>query len=173
MINFAHIKRVAKYDKVNYYSVVLNNDKKSMFERFIDVHQKSNVNELTHIISWLKIIGEKYGALSHLFRNEGEIANTTALPPIGNRKPTFIKNGKESKNSLRLYCLRANEQVVFLFDGGLETTQKAQDCPNVMQHFKTANQITKALDEAFKQKNITWNDSFSDIIYQDEFKISF
>lgn len=72
MINFAHIKRVAQYDKVNYYSVVLNNDKKSMFERFIDVHQKS-----------------------------------------------------------------------------------------------------KALDEAFKQKNITWNDSFSDIIYQDEFKISF
>ena len=119
--------------------MVLNNDKKSMFERFIDVHQKSNVNELTHIISWLKIIGEKYGALSHLFRNEGEIANTTALPPIGNRKPTFIKNGKESKNSLRLYCLRANEQVVFLFDGGLKTTQKAQDCPNVMQHFKTAN----------------------------------
>lgn len=149
----------------------MNNEALSLFEKFIATHEKTNKDRLYHIIKWIEVIGTKYGAQAYLFRPEGETADTSALPPATNRNPSYIENGKKKNNLLRLYCLRANEHVVFLFDGDLKTTQKAQDCPNVQKHFKLANQITKALDEAFKQKDINWNETHTDIEFQSDLTI--
>lgn len=173
MNTFAHIKNIGKYDKVSYYSVVLENENNSIFENFIAVHEKTNIEKLYHIVKWIEVIGKKYGAQPYLFRPEGEIADTSALPPATNKNPSYIENGKKKSNSLRLYCLRANEHVVFLFNGDLKTAQKAQDCPNVNKHFKLANQITKALDEAFKQGEIKWNETQSDIVFDSDLTIHF
>jgi len=168
---FAHIKPIGRYDKVSYYSVVVDNDTVSLFEKFIAAHETTNKEKLYHIVKWIAVIGNKYGAQPHLFRPEGETADTSALPPAENRNPSYIENGKKKPNSLRLYCLRANEHVVFLFNGNLKTAQKAQDCPNVQKHFKLANQITKAIDEAFKQKDIHWNETHTDIEFQSDLVI--
>jgi len=168
MNTFAHIKHIGSYEKVSYYSVVLEQDTISLFEKFIAAHETTNKDKLYHIVKWIEVIGNKYGAQPYLFRPEGETADTSALPPAINKKPSYIEDGKKKPNALRLYCLRANEYVVFLFNGHLKTTKKAQDCPNVKQHFKLANQITKALDEAFKQKDINWNETHTDIEFQSD-----
>lgn len=171
MNTFVHIKHIQTYDKVSYYSVVFGNETISLFEKFFATHEESNNDKLYHIIKWLEVIGKKYGAQAHLFRPEGKTADTSALPPATSKNPSYVENGKKKPNTLRLYCLRANEHVVFLFDGDIKTTQKAQDCPNVKHHFKLANQITKAIDEAFKQGEILWNDTHTNIKFQPTIRI--
>ncbi|GAA4026884.1 hypothetical protein GCM10022386_07800 [Flavobacterium cheonhonense] len=173
MNTFAHIKHIGAYDKVSYYSVVVENDEHSLFEDFIAQHKHTNKEKLYHIVKWLEVIGKKYGAQTNLFRPEGKNADTSALPPAENRNPSYIENGKKKANALRLYCLRANSNVVFLFNGDIKTTQKAQDCPNVSKHFKLANQISKALNQAFIEKDILWNETLTDIVFQTDLMIHF
>ena len=69
------------------------------------------------------------------------------------------------KEYLRLYCFVANEHVVFLFNGGIKTTQFPYDCPNVGAYFKQANYLTRKIDELFQEKTVEWNRDFTDIIY--------
>ena len=173
MNTFAVLKPIAQYKKVCYYSVCVN-DETSLFEGFINTHTIKNKNKLNHIVKWLQLIGDKYGAQDQYFRPEGETADTTALPPAGiSRKPQFTENGKKKANNLRLYCLRANPNVVILFSGDIKTTRKAQDCPNVKTHFRFANQLTKALDNAFRENDILWNEDCTDIDYKEDLKIYF
>ena len=172
MNTFAKIKCVAEYKKVTYYSVSLNNNEDTLFENFIEIHSDTNRKKLNHILSWIRIVGNKYGAQTHYFRPEAEISDTSAFPPKGkDRKPVYIENGKKKANNLRLYCFRANENVVFLFNGDIKTTKKAQNCPNVGPHFKLANQLTRAIENAFKEGNIKWTAYYDDILYDEELMI--
>lgn len=171
MNTFAHIIRIAEYEKVSYYSVILENEGQSMFENFIQKHENINKDKLYHIVKWIEVLG-KYGARQNYFRAEGETADASALPPSGiNKEPSYIENGKKKTNNLRLYCLRANQHVVFLFDGDIKTANKAQDCPNVKKHFKMANKITNAIDNAFKLKEIQWDSNANDIVFNSKIVI--
>lgn len=172
MNTFAHIKPIARYKKVAYYSVCINDTSISLFEEFIKYHDVANRKKLNHVLEWIKIIGDKYGAKNHLFRPEAEFADASALPPKGiEREPFFVEVGKKKANNIRLYCLRANEKVVFLFNGDIKTKQYAQDCPNVKSHFKQANQLTKAIDAAFREKDIQWIENDSLISFENDFKL--
>ena len=179
MNKFAIIKHIASYDKVEYYSVCLEEDKDtSLFELFIQKHTIENKSKLDHILQWIKVIGEKYGAKDFFFRNEAETADTTALPPKGtHREPTYVEFNEETEtyentqNNLRLYCFRANEHVVFLFNGDIKTTQKAQNCKNVKKHFKMANILTSVIDKSFGE-GISWNEDTTDIIVEDDFELT-
>lgn len=174
MNNFAHIKPLFKYKKVAYYSVILNNNKDSLYEEFVKKHELTDKNKLYHIQKWLQVIGKKYGAQTRLFRNEAYTADTSALPPVGkDKKPYYIEYGKKKNNNLRLYCLRANEHVVFLFGGDIKTAEKAQDCPNVKSHFLLANQLTDSIDKAFRNKDIIWNDDCTLIDCDKNFKLDY
>lgn len=100
MNTFAHIKPIAQYKKVSYYSVCINNDKISLFENFINVHQINNRTKLDHILNWLKVIGNSYGAQTHRFRPEGETADTSALPPTGmDRTPHTLNMVKRKQTT--------------------------------------------------------------------------
>ncbi|MEN8185961.1 MAG: hypothetical protein ABFR05_02395 [Bacteroidota bacterium] len=157
---------------MSYYSVSMDDNDTSLFEEFINRQQIENKNKLDHILNWLKFIGDKYGAQSHFFRPEAETADTSALPPKGiDRKPQYTEFGKKKANNLRLYCLRANDSVVFLFSGDIKTSKKAQNCPNVKPHFKLANQLTKSIDNAFKEKEIIWTNDFTQIEFNKDLKL--
>lgn len=172
MNTFAHIKPIARYKKVAYYSVCINGQSDSLFHEFLNHHEINNKSKLNHVLAWIKIIGNKYGAQNHLFRSEAEFADASALPPQGkNRQPCYTELDKPKSNNIRLYCLRANEKVVFLFNGDIKTTHYAQDCPNVKNHFLVANQLTKAIDKAFAEKQIVWNDDGSLINCSPDFKL--
>src|SRR5690606_26420437 len=171
---FAKICLIASYDKVAYYSVAIvdgDDEQPSYFQKFVDRHQEENKRKLNHLLSWLQQIGKAYGAKPSLFREERE---AQALPPKGvNRRPTYIEMGEPAINNLRLYCYRLSERVVFLFDGDVKTADAAQDCPQVRPHFRMANQLARAINEAFKQQDIEWNDDCSDIIYDEDFLLIF
>lgn len=169
---FAHIKPIARYSKVSYYSLVLNDNSISLFEEFVAVQTEENKKKLNHILAWIKIIGNKYGAQIHHFRPEAAIADTSALPPKGiEREPAYIEKGKKANNMLRLYTFRLNENVVFLFSGALKTSRYAQDCPNVSSHFDLANKLTAALQAALEEKEIRWIEDFTQIEFEQDFKL--
>jgi len=168
--NFARIKPLFKYNRVAYYSVCLDENEITLYQEFVKKHTLENKNKLYHIQKWLKLIGEKYGAQIRFFRNEAKGADTSALPPIGkDRKPYYVEYGKKKANNLRLYCLRANSNVVFLFSGDIKTKNKAQNCSNVRPHFNLANTLTKAIDDAFRNKDIIWNEDCTLINCNEDF----
>ena len=178
MNNFAKVKHIGSYDKVEYYSVCLDeDDDTSLFELFIQKHSVENKDKLLHIINWIKEIGEVYGALDYLFRNEAETSDTSALPPAGiEREPTYIELNNydeevNTANNLRLYCFRANESVVFLYNGDIKTERTAQECDNVRPHFKLANTITAVIESKFGD-GITWNGDFTDIEIEEDFELN-
>ena len=175
MNNFAEIILVERFDKVTYYTVSINEDI-SLFRKFLNKHSIENKEKFYHIMAWIEKIGDKVGAYDTYFRNEAEIADARALPPEGvNREPTYVAmdvltdEELNVPNNLRLYCMKANESVVFLFNGDIKTAAKAQDCDNVRPHFKLANKLTKLIDQAFIQKEIKWNKDCTDIIVEEGF----
>lgn len=162
---------IAAFQRVSYYSVRLDFDDTTLFEQFLKTHTSENREKLKHINKWIEIIGEKIGAKEFYFRNESLTADTRALPPKGIQKePHYIEydaltdEAKPAANNLRLYCFRASESVVVLFSGNLKTAQKAQDCPSVKPYFLQANKLSAAIERAFREGVIRWNDDYSDII---------
>lgn len=171
MSNFASIKYIQSYDKVTYYSIVIDGgeEEESLFELFVDQYTEEEKEKLNHILSWIKEIGNKYGALDHLFRDEN---NASALPPRGiDREPTYIEMDSNTANPLRLYCHRLNAHVVFLFGGGVKTTDVVQHCPNVRMPFHLANKLAKLIDQNIIEKEIEWEDDRKDILYDREYKL--
>lgn len=177
MNNFAEIIWVQEYRKVTYYSVAINGED-ALYDLFIEKHTARNREKLNHILAWLEKIGNKIGAHEQYFRNEAETGDARALPPIGkDREPIYVEYSETKKsdetipNNLRLYCFRANESVVFLFNGDVKTADKAQDCENVRPHFKEANLLSKLLNQAFINGEIKWNKDWTDIQVEDDFKL--
>ena len=148
-----------------------------LYDSFLEKHSIGNREKLHHILAWIKKIGDKTSAFEQYFRNEAQIADARALSPIGKEKsPVFVQiddNGKNEivANNLRLYCMRANARVVFLFNGDIKTASKAQNCPNVKSHFLLANKLTKLLTEAFETGDIRWINNYSEIEVDDDFRL--
>jgi hypothetical protein len=177
MNTFGIVKHIQSFDKVEYYSICLEKDDGlSLFELFIQKHTAENPQKLKHIMAWIRVIGDKYGAKS-FFRNEAETADTHGLPPQGtNREPVYVEYNEEAgsevntPNNLRLYCFRANEHVVFLFNGDIKTADLAQGCDNVRPHFRLANKLTEVLEESFGNE-INWNEDQTDIVIDEGFEL--
>lgn len=173
---FAQIIKLSEfsYDKVKYYSIVLNGnelvDENTEFYDFLErmENEIEYEDDLNNLLVWIELIGNKYGAKEKFFRHEGIDSDTSALPPSAR----IQRINEIEVNNLRLYCLRVNENVVFLFNGGVKTTFEARDCPNVGKYIKTANRVTKRINELFVQE-IKWKNDYTDIEFDSEleFKI--
>lgn len=157
MNNFVKIIRLSdlRFKRVKYYSVSINSnlERDCEFFRFLEKFEdeKNISDDLYLLFEWIEQIGNYYGAQSKFFRNEASISDTSALPPPGAvmRASDIVVTGK-----LRLYCFRVSECVVFLYNGGVKTTQRAQECPNVKEHFKLANLISGYIQIALVEKRI-------------------
>lgn len=168
---FVHIERILQFQfkKVKYYSVHFENNEVNEFYDFLNRMEDDETlsNDLSNLLVWIEEIGEKYGAQKHFFRDESWIADVQALPP--SRKQMLLK--EIEVNDLRLYCLVLNEHVVFLFNGGIKTTNKAQNCPNVGAYFKQANHLALKIDQLITGGDIQWNEYFTDIQFNENLEI--
>lgn len=165
MNNFATIKHIQTFKKVNYYSIVFEDEEDSLFEDFLNkcAEIPELLDEVGVILEWIKKLGDEIGAKLRYFRHEGATSDAKALPP-----PTRFLAGDTT--NLRLYCMVISETVVLLYSGAIKTTQKAQDCPNVSSHFRLANKITAIINKCFLEKEIYWNEEDTDIIYSNDFE---
>ena len=160
---FARIDRLTEFQFkiVKYFSIRFEGNEVNEFYDFLNrMEDLADYEEdLSNLISWIEEIGEHFGAKRYLFRNESITADVQALPPPAKQMAVheiLVEN-------MRLYCMVLSENVVFLFNGGVKTIEKAQNCPNVGPYIKQANQIVGKIDELLKEKEIVWNENQTDI----------
>jgi hypothetical protein len=142
-----------QFRKVTFYTLRDETQEYSETDRFIerfsnDAQYKEDYDQIATLI---EAIGETHGAKDIFFsRHE---AHATALPP----SKSLVLNGLEilfMHNSLRLYCLKIAENIVILFNGGIKTSQKVQDSPDLMPKFRNAQYWVKKILENIQDKSI-------------------
>jgi len=164
------ITHEATFEKLEIYSLTPLGGSKSLFLEFRDRIAGQHPRKLTHLLSCIEQIGKR-GALLKLLRNEQSGSELMAIPKKNFKTdPTYKEHGKPTKNMLRLYCHRLNGDVIFLFSGGLKTTNDPLKCPNVKQHFLNGQKFCNAIDESMNDE-IHWIDDNTDIDYNDDFTL--
>ena len=137
---------------VNFYTVRLEDAELSETEKFIGrfLEHREFKRDFDTIMAWLEKMGNDLGARRVFFRDE-EGAN--ALPPrkgiLEQYTPAFVEFAQ-----LRLYCVRVSDQIVILLNGGIKTSEKVQDSPDCIAHFRFAVQFCKLLDEQIREGSI-------------------
>jgi len=169
---FAHIERLNdfQYRKVRYFSIHIEGNEVNEFFDFLNrMEEVSEVtDDLSNLLVWIEEIGENYGAIKNrFFRNESITADVQALPPP---RREMVAHEIEV-NDLRLYCMVLNENVVFLFNGGIKTRENAKDCPNVGPYIKQANKIASRLDAMLSSHEVSWNEDHTDIKFDETLEI--
>lgn len=164
MNTFATIKHINTFKLVSFYSLCLNEESVSIFEKFQKEYSKDPdvKDDLKIIMGWIRKMGNHKGAKSHYFRHEGR---ADGLPP-----PSRFLGGDVGR--LRLYCYRVTDELVFLFDGGIKTKDKAQHCPNVSIKFRAADKYVKVIDQAFAYNDLQIDTEFLHrLIVEDKFEL--
>lgn len=143
-----------------FYSVLKEGHEKSetdkFFERFED-HDKyeDSANLLLSLI--INDIGGKYGAIDDFFdRNEQK---AQALPPKPKNRVKEIKI-LGINFPLRLYCLRINENIVVLFNGGIKESDTAQNSEDLRFKFYESQSFAEKIIDAIDEGMITIEDSY-------------
>lgn len=96
----------------------------NFFKRFKD--DPKRITDIQIIKGWVTRIGEK-GALERYFKPEGKALAIPVPPP---------------KSDLRLYCYRVNDNILILGNGGLKTSKKVKNSPDVIPHFQLMNSVS-------------------------------
>lgn len=136
------LQSIAEAEKGSLFSICLEGDSISEFEKFVQKHNESYSKDLNTILTAIKRMLEVSGFLERYFRPEGKYNdNVCALP---------IDSGK-----LRLYCVRINDSILIAGNGGVKKAQKYQDCDNLNGYVVTLQKLDKALKIAIKRGEVT------------------
>lgn len=108
-------------DKASIYSIVSEESKVPFLDHFISEHRKDFIQDLMSIMGRLKSIGNTIGAVETFFKlDEGLEWDdlVCALYDIPDKH-------------LRLYCIRMNENIVVVGNGGPKDVRAWQDDPKL------------------------------------------
>jgi hypothetical protein len=142
------------YPLVSYYTVRWENNALSETDKFIEkilYRQTIHKTDLQEILTLIEVIGEERGAKDVYFTRHEDLA--TALPPTSR----LVLRGIEIPfydNKLRLYCIKINENIVILFNGGVKSSRKVQDSPDLLMAFREAQIFAKRIWQALQSKDI-------------------
>mgnify|MGYP001573498695 CR=1 FL=1 len=165
MNTFANLLEVKELSgrKTRFYTIQFEDKPDTEFEDFLHRHenQEGLKEQLDELLVWLDEIAARRGALHWLFRHENK---AHALPPKLRLQHLDVKY-------LRLYCLRLNDNVVILFNGGVKTTDKAKNCPNVRTDFNQANRLADAIYQILQSGDIGWNYTKTQLVIAPNFEL--
>ncbi len=166
MNTFAKLERVEGFpgNRVNFYSIKVENRDRNEFEDFLARHVSNTAvfEQLSFLYKKLENFSLQ-GVRRHFFRPEGSFH---ALPP-----PAKYLDVSFGRKQLRLYCLYVSPCIVILFNGGVKTKMKAQECDNVNRYFAEAGGFTKKIDEMIRNREISFNEDRSEILNHENIEI--
>ncbi len=145
------------------YSVVLNDEEHTLFERFIIENRTIYKKELTDLRNQIAVISNQTGIRDNFFdKPEGKIGQDIwALYD----KP---------KKRLRLYCMQLGHVVIILGGGGPKpkTIRALQDDPKLDFENGLMRMVSDALTVRIREKEIRWSPDgtalIGDLIFDDE-----
>jgi hypothetical protein len=129
------------------YSIRLNDDSETLFEKFILENKDTFEDEVFDIIERLDLIGNQYGARRRFFKeNEGTLGDLVCAlydSPSAN---------------LRLYCIRMGSAVIILGGGGHKpkTIRALQEDAKLTQENYLLRFISKELSLKMKEGDVFW-----------------
>lgn len=122
-------------DKASIYSIVTEDSKVPFIDRFIEEHKEEFTQDLLSIMSRLKSMGNAVGALDIYFKlDEGLEWNdlVCAVYDIPDKH-------------LRLYCIRLNEKIVVIGNGGPKNVRAWQDDPKLSREVHEMMQYSRII----------------------------
>ncbi|MBW6498126.1 MAG: hypothetical protein K0B09_07050 [Bacteroidales bacterium] len=139
--------------KASLYSVVINEEKETLLEKFIRENKNSFLSETKDILKRLRTIGHKTGARKQFFKEfEGKPGDGICA----------LYDDPDSK--LRLYCIIFGAQILVVGGGGpkpknikaLQENQKLKD-ENYFLRW-----LSEQITERIKDKEITFENDYLD-----------
>lgn len=164
MNNFVLEPFIEDFKLVSFYTVRWDNHELSETDKFIQKFLKHEIlykKDLQEILTLIEEIGNERGAKDIYFSRFEESA--TALPP----SKSLIINGLEIlfyQNKLRLYCVKITENIVVLFNGGIKSSQKVSDSPDLALKFREAQIFAKKIWKAILEKDIIVDDAKKQLV---------
>lgn len=144
------------------YSLLIDDETITLFERFIIENNNSFKSEITDIIKRLNTIAHKEGAREHFFKiNEG--------------KPGDLVCALYDKpnSNLRLYCIRYGTSLIILGGGGHKpkTIKALQENEKLTYENAILVALSKEICKRQKDKEITFTNNFCDFEGDFEFDL--
>lgn len=127
------------------YSVILNNEDKTLFDKFLEESINSFKDEIIFILDRLETIGNDTGAREIFFKLKE-----------GNPGDGVVALYDEPDSNLRLYCIKYGAQIIILGGGG----QKSKEIRSLQEDNKLKaenyllRKISKEITERIKDKRI-------------------
>jgi hypothetical protein len=146
--------------KTSIYSIYIENEKKTLFDIFLNENKNLLLSELKSIISRLKTIGSDTGAREHYFKlNEGKPGDGVCA--------LF----DTPKKKLRLYCIRYGSLIVILGGGGPKgkNIRKLQDDKKLEEENYLLRKISQDIKQKMDYGEIEFTDDALDFIGNLEF----
>ena len=135
-------------NKASIYSVVLNDDQRTLFDNFIEESKGSFLSEIKDIAVRLRTIGHKTGARESFFKHfEGRPGDgVCALYDLPDK-------------SLRLYCIRYGSQIVILGGGGPKNVRTLQEDEKLSEENFFLRWLSEQITERIMDKEIIFTNS--------------
>ncbi len=142
------------------YSIIMNNEKKTLFENFLTENKNSFKDETIDILKRLNSIGKELGARSVFFKDfEGKPGDgICALFDVPN-------------SNLRLYCIKYGTQIIILGSGGFKSksTKALQETKKLQEENYLLRIISSQITQRIIDKDIRFTESGNDFIGDLEF----
>lgn len=136
------IQSVAQTEICSLFTIYADGEAMSELEKFIVNNSQTYSNELNIILGAINHMLTTSGFLERYFRPEGKMSDRVCALPI--------QSGK-----LRLYCLRLNDSILIVGNGGVKNAKRYQDCPELNGYVVDLQQLDKALKVAIKRGDVT------------------
>lgn len=119
------IELVEEYEKVNFYSILLEGNELTEMESFFEKFPVGCEydEEIDVVISWIDKIAET-GALERFFRPEGKYGDGVGVIPI------------DVGNKIRLYCLRLSDKILIFGNGGVKDATTWEESEELAPYVK-------------------------------------
>lgn len=159
------IVKLNKYSgkQASLYSIFLEDEQKTLFDRFLEENKNLFLSELKDIITRLNIIGHDTGAREQYFKlREGKPGDLVcALYDVPD-------------SNLRLYCIRYGSLLVILGGGGYKPKGMAafQEDAKLQDENYFLRQVSSDIKQRMDDDEITFTDDYMDfegnLIFNDE-----
>lgn len=143
----------------NIYTIKIDGETLTLFEKFITENKARHKNELKSISERINVMAKKTGAREMFFKiNEGRPGDGVCA----------LYDDPEKK--LRLYCVRYGTVLVILGNGGEKPKgmKALQESNKLTKENELVRRISKGVARAFKEKYLRWSDDGMDIECDDD-----
>ena len=133
------------------YSVILDGEIQTLFEKFLQENKTSYISELNNILIRLQTIGHKTGAREVFFKiHEGSLGDGVSA--------LYDEPGK----MLRLYCIRYGTQIVILGGGGPKTVKELQEDNKLLKENQFLRRLSVQITSHLRESTIKFGNDYLD-----------